>query len=103
MIYCVSQLAIAEERHKKALGEVECQRHNADAARQSLEHKLKEAEKTQKAELASLTDTMRDMQRHMDESAAKAAQELKKVSQCSKQQDYRLSAHRFKATNPCIR
>jgi uncharacterized protein YlxW (UPF0749 family) len=73
------QLCLAEEKYKKALGEVECQRHNADAARQALEHKLREADKTQKAELASLTDTIRDMQKHMDDAAAKATMELKKV------------------------
>jgi chromosome segregation ATPase len=72
-----NKLCVAEEKHKKAVGEMECQRHNADAARQALEHKLREADKTQKAELASLTDS--SMQKHMDEAAAKATMELKKV------------------------
>ena len=73
------QMASAEERHKKALNELECQRHNADSARMSLDQKLKDLEKSHKADLSAQTDTVRDMEKHLEETKAKMTMDLKKV------------------------
>ena len=73
------QLSSTEEMKKRLVSELECQRHNAEAARASLEQKLKDTEKAHKAELSSHTDTVRDMEKHLEESKNKMQLDLKKV------------------------
>ena len=68
------------------MNEIECQRHNADSARQALESKLKEEEKKHKADLAGHTDTVRDMDKHIEEIKAKMNMDVKKVNRFSKGQ-----------------
>ena len=68
-----------EEKNRRVLGDLECQRHNAEAARQATENKWREKEKEHKAELSHQTDIVCGIQRLLDEKERNHQQELNKV------------------------
>ena len=76
------QLSALEEQRKRLAQELECQRHNAEAARQAQETKFKAKEHEHNLELGQQTDLLRDAQRHLDELNNKLKQEGNKVGGC---------------------
>ena len=69
---------------KKVGSELECQRHNAQAAQLTWEQKVKEKDKEHKAELSQQNDVLRDMERQLDENRKRSEQEMNKVAHPSK-------------------
>ena len=69
---------------KKVGSELECQRHNAQAAQLTWEQKVKEKDKEHKAELSQQNDLLRDMERQLDENRKRSEQEMNKVTHPSK-------------------
>ena len=64
---------------KKVGSELECQRHNAQAAQRTWEQKVKEKDKEHKAELSQQNDVLRDMEKQLDENRKRSEQEMNKV------------------------
>ena len=73
------QVQSLEEKVKKVGSELECQRHNAQAAQLTWEQKCKDKDKEHKAELSQQNDMLRDMQRQLEENRKKNEQETNKV------------------------
>ena len=80
MIHTNLQVQSLEEKVKKVGSELECQRHNAQAAQLMWEQKVKEKDKEHKAELSQQNDILRDMERQLDENRKKSEQEMNKVA-----------------------
>ena len=76
----------AEDQKKRITQELECQRHNAEAARQALETKLKDKEKEFKLELGQQTDLLREAEKHLNDTVNKMQQDINKV--CIKRKYY---------------
>ena len=74
------QVQSLEEKVKKVGSELECQRHNAQAAQLTWEQKVKEKDKEHKAEQSQQNDILRDMERQLDENKKRSEQEMNKVT-----------------------
>ena len=84
--YETLQVQSLEEKVKKVGSELECQRHNAQAAQLTWEQKVKEKDKEHKAELSQQNDLLRDMERQLDENRKRSEQEMNKVAHPAKLQ-----------------
>ena len=79
MLFTLLQTAVSEEKHKKLNQELQCQRHNAEAARQTHETRLKEKEREFKAEISQQSDVLRDMEQQLQQERQKLQQDVNKV------------------------
>ena len=73
------QVTTYEQKNKTLTQELQCQRHNAESAKQHAEQKLKQREKELQQDLSQREDMLKDMDRHHQETKNKLTQELNKV------------------------
>ena len=76
----VAQVLSCEETRRRAGQELECQRHNAEAARAALAKRAAQAAVEYKEEVARLGAVQDDMRRDLDEARARLQQQLNKVT-----------------------
>ena len=74
-----TQVQMLEEKLKKLGMELECQRHNADAARLALDQKMKEREREARAELAQTTTMLKEAEKRLVDASNAHIQETRKV------------------------
>lgn len=74
------KVAELEQKNKKLIQDGECVRHNAEAARQHLETRMKEHEKELKQDVAQALESAKNAERVLQESKLKWQQEINAVS-----------------------
>jgi len=65
------KVAELDRRLKQVCEELNCERHNADASRTLLQNKLHEEEKSKKKELSAAQDSIRSVEKQLEELKAK--------------------------------
>lgn len=93
-MFTLIQLSNLEQKTKSITKELECQRHNAEAARLAQEQRFKEREKEHKQEASQQNQTLTTMDKQLNEVKAKSTQE---VNRLAKEKD-QLAAQMEKAT-----
>ena len=68
-----------EDKVKKIGGELECQRHNAEAARQAMDQKMKDREKETRMEMSQQADIIKDFEKQLQDTKCKLLQDVNKV------------------------
>ena len=72
-------MGATEEKLRKLGQELDCQRHNAEAARQLYEQRMKDRERELQVELGEQSNMLREMEKILQQEQNKLQQETNKV------------------------